>query len=92
MIKGQCLCGTIQYEYSGEIEHSILCYCEHCKLAQGAFAGWNSSIDQKKFKIIKWIKSLKEYFYTSNKARVFCMECGSPIFSYRKDFLQSDFC
>ena len=27
MIKGQCLCGDVQYQYHGEIENSILCYC-----------------------------------------------------------------
>ena len=37
MIKGQCLCG--------EIENSILCYCQHCQQAQGSIAGWNSPID-----------------------------------------------
>lgn len=30
MIKGQCLCGEVQYQYHGEIEQSILCYCQHC--------------------------------------------------------------
>ncbi|MDV2439113.1 GFA family protein [Acinetobacter gerneri] len=85
MIKGQCLCGAIQYEYLGEIEQSILCYCQHCKLAQGSVAGWNSPLDQSKFRIVQGIKYLKEYFHTEHKARVFCMECASPIYSYRKD-------
>ena len=28
---------------------------------------------------------LKEYLHTPNKARVFCQNCGSPIYSYRTD-------
>ena len=43
MIKGQCLCGAIQFQYHGEIEASILCYCQHCQQAQGSFAAWNRS-------------------------------------------------
>lgn len=85
MIEGQCLCGAIHYRYHGEIEHSILCYCTHCQQAQGAFAGWNSPLDQTKFEFIFGREHLKEYFYTPNKARVFCQNCGSPIYSYRID-------
>ena len=33
MIKGQCLCGAVQYQYQGEIENSILCYCTDCQQA-----------------------------------------------------------
>ncbi|HEX5381289.1 MAG TPA: GFA family protein, partial [Acinetobacter sp.] len=36
MIEGQCLCGTVSYRYHGEIEKSILCYCQHCQKAQGS--------------------------------------------------------
>ncbi|ENW20651.1 GFA family protein [Acinetobacter haemolyticus] len=85
MIKGQCLCGAVQYQYHAEIENSILCYCQHCQQAQGAFAGWNSPLDQSKFEFEKGRDQLKEYFHTPNKARVFCQQCGSPIYSYRTD-------
>jgi len=85
MIKGQCLCGTVQYQYDGEIEQSILCFCQHCRQAQGSIAGWNSPIDQTKFQFISGQDQLKEYLHTPNKARVFCQNCGSPIYSYRTD-------
>ncbi len=85
MIQGQCLCGRIQYHYLADIEESILCCCPHCKLAQGALFGWNSPIDRTKFKILQGSDALKEYFHTENKARVFCGQCGSPIYSYRLD-------
>lgn len=85
MIEGQCLCGRIQYRYAAEIEQSILCFCQHCRLAQGALFGWNSPIDQSKFKLLQGQDALKEYFHTENKARVFCDHCGSPLYSYRLD-------
>ena len=85
MIKGQCLCGEVQYQYHGEIEQSILCYCQHCQQAQCSIAGWNSPIDQTKFQFISGQDQLKEYLHTPNKARVFCQNCGSPIYSYRTD-------
>ena len=77
MIKGQCLCG--------EIENSILCYCQHCQQAHGSIAGWNSPIDQQKFQFLSGQNQLRKYFHTPNKARVFCQHCASPIYSYRTD-------
>lgn len=85
VIKGQCLCGEIQYKYDAEIEHSIICYCLDCQKAQGTAFGWNSPIDRAKFHLLSGHNALREYFHTPNKARVFCIICGSPIYSYRKD-------
>lgn len=87
MIQGQCLCGAVQYQYHGEIESSILCYCSHCQQAQGSIAGWNSPIERSKFELISGQGQLKEYFHTPSKARVFCQNCASPLYSYRKDLL-----
>lgn len=85
MVEGQCLCGAVKYHYDGEIEKSIVCYCKHCQMAQGAILGWNSALQKSKFEITRGIKFLKEYFHTPDKARVFCQECGSPVYSYRMD-------
>ena len=86
MIEGQCLCGLVTYRYHAEIEKTIICYCKHCQRAQGSIFGWNSPLDKSKFEISSGIKFLKEYFHSPYKARVFCQECGSPIYSYRVDF------
>ena len=85
MIEGQCLCGAVQYQYHGVIEKSIICFCQDCQKAQGAFGGWNSPIEQNKLSILSGQENLAEYFHTELKARVFCNKCGSPIYSYRKD-------
>ena len=85
MLKGQCLCGVIQYVYQAELKNSILCFCQDCRLAQGALFGWNSPIEKIYFKILTGDEFLKEFFHTPNKARVFCVQCGSPIYSYRRD-------
>ena len=85
MIEGQCLCGAVKYRYHAEIEKTMICYCKNCQMAQGSIFGWNSPLQKSKFEITQGIKFLKEYFHSSHKARVFCQECGSPIYSYRLD-------
>ncbi|WP_353939588.1 GFA family protein [Acinetobacter haemolyticus] len=59
--------------------------CSNFLIHLCAFAGWNSPLDQSKFEFVKGRDQLKEYFHTPNKARVFCQQCGSPIYSYRTD-------
>lgn len=79
MIEGQCLCGAVYYRYHAEIEKTILCFCQHCRRAQGGIMGWNSPVAREHFEVVRGLKYLKEYFHSPNKARVFCQECGSPI-------------
>ena len=79
------MCGTVQYRCHAGINQSILGYCQHCQQAQGSFAAWNSPVDQNQFELISGKEQLKEYFHTPNKARVFCQNCASPIYSYRTD-------
>lgn len=85
MIRGQCLCGAVQYQVHREIEMSILCFCQDCWQAQGSVFAWNSPIPKQNFQLLQGADFLKEYFHTHQKARVFCMNCASPIYSYRLD-------
>lgn len=85
MLKGQGLCGAIKYVYNAQLDHSILCFCIDCQRAQGGMMAWNSPIDRSKFDVIQGKSLLKEYRHTPMKSRVFCENCGSPIYSYRDD-------
>lgn len=85
MIRGQCLCGAVQYQVHQVIELSILCFCQDCQRARGSVFAWNSPIQKVNFQLNSGVDMLKSYFHTPNKARVFCMYCASPIYSYRID-------
>ena len=85
MHKGGCLCGRVEYQYRGEITEVSRCYCSHCQKAQGsAFAAVAPVLDRD-FEIIQGEEWLKEYRGTPGKVRVFCSECGSPLYSARDD-------
>lgn len=71
MVEGQCLCGSVSYRYHAEIEETIICYCQHCQSAQGSLFAWNSPLDYAKFEIVSGVESLKEYFHSPDKARIF---------------------
>jgi hypothetical protein len=85
MIKGSCLCEGIQYQYDGEITELAVCHCNMCKRAQGTPFVTNAPISFSAFKILTGSELLKSYYSSANKKRVFCSNCGSPIFSQRND-------
>lgn len=85
MLKGQCLCGGVQYHYDGELTEVAICHCGQCKRAQGTPFVTNAPIEFAKFRLLRGEDLLKSYFSSPYKRRVFCCECGSPVFSQRTD-------
>ncbi len=85
MLKGQCLCGCVQYTYHGEITEVAVCHCDQCKRAQGTPFVTNAPIQNNLFELVQGESLLKSYFSSPHKRRVFCSECGSPLFSQRTD-------
>lgn len=85
MIVGGCLCNGIRYEYDGKIDEISLCHCSLCRKAQGSAYVAVCPIDATRFRITKGNELLKEYRAVPYKSRVFCSNCGSPIYSARDD-------
>lgn len=85
MIIGGCLCKGVRYEYDGQIEEVSICHCSMCRKAQGSAFVAVSPIDAARFRITAGQDLLKEYRAVPYKARVFCANCGSPLYSARDD-------
>ncbi|WP_439136074.1 GFA family protein [Pseudomaricurvus sp.] len=85
MIKGSCLCEKIQYEYSEPIDEVAICHCDQCKRAQGTPFVTNAPIQLKSFAFVQGSELAKVFFSSPNKKRVFCSNCGSPLYSQRTD-------
>lgn len=85
MIRGGCLCGAVRYEYDGLIEEISLCHCSQCRKAQGSAYVAVSPVQSARLRITHGQALLKEYRAVPHKARVFCANCGSPIYSARDD-------
>ena len=85
MIKGSCLCGEVSYEYLAEITELAICHCQQCKQAQGTPFATNAPIETEKMKWLTGGEQFKSYFSSPNKKRVFCQNCGTPLFSQLTD-------
>jgi hypothetical protein len=85
MIKGSCLCEEVKYEYDDSINEVAVCHCNQCKRAQGTPFVTNAPIELAKCTFTNNSGSLKTYFSSPNKKRVFCGNCGTPLYSQRTD-------
>ncbi|HEX5276731.1 MAG TPA: GFA family protein [Fluviicoccus sp.] len=85
MLTGSCLCNGIRYEYHGQIEEISMCHCSMCRKAQGSAYVAVSPVPAERFRIVQGRELLKEYRAVPHKARVFCSQCGSPLYSARDD-------
>jgi len=81
--KGSCLCGGIRYEITGEPGDFGYCHCTSCRKASGSAHGANAPVDRDQFHLRSGAALLKEYESSPGKVRVFCANCGSPIYAYR---------
>jgi len=82
MYTGSCLCRSIQYEIKGELGNFGYCHCMSCRKASGSAHAANSPVNRDQFTLIGNSTSLREYESSPGKFRVFCSNCGSPIFAY----------
>lgn len=78
---GECLCGGIAFEIEGPLAPIQICHCSQCRRAQGTPFVTNIPVDVSALTFARGEDLLKAYESTPGKQRVFCRDCGSPIYS-----------
>jgi hypothetical protein len=81
MHTGSCLCRAIRYEVHGGLAAIQVCHCGDCRKAQGSAFATNIPVETADFRLISGADRLQAYESSPGKQRVFCRDCGSPIFS-----------
>jgi len=83
MLKGSCLCNSIQYEIHGELGPTMMCHCSKCRKANGSAFAVNSAVKSEEFHFVKGKEFVSEFESTPGVFRTFCKCCGTPLFSRR---------
>jgi len=83
MLKGSCLCNSIQYEIHGELGQAMMCHCSKCRKANGSAFAVNAAVKADEFKITSGQEFVTEFESTPGVFRSFCKKCGSPLVSRR---------
>ena len=81
--EGSCLCGAVRYEINGDIDTLTLCHCQRCRKAHGSAFAAVAPVAADDFRLITGEESLGDYLSASGLHRMFCKQCGSPLFSRR---------
>ena len=83
MHKGSCLCGAVAYEIDGVTGPTIYCHCSRCRKGSGSSFATVTMAKTSDFRWTKGEASVKRYTTPAGVHRVFCVECGSPLYSQR---------
>lgn len=80
MLEGSCLCGAVRYRAVGPLEKMARCHCRECRKASGGEFATNGTVKTATFQVVQGQSALKEYESSPGNYRVFCAECGSPLY------------
>lgn len=83
-ITGQCLCGSVKYEFDNPPAMTGVCHCKNCQRQAGSAFSTLAGVPKAEFRITKGEPKLYEDSDTVSGNRVerwFCGNCGSPIYS-----------
>ena len=81
MVDGQCLCGKVRFEVSGNLGDVRLCYCELCRRANGTAFSANVRVPVTSYRLLSGRELIREYESSPGAFRAFCSICGSPVFA-----------
>jgi hypothetical protein len=85
MYEGSCLCRQVRYEISGELGDFGYCHCTSCRKASGSAHAANAPVRRSEFRLLGGADLLREFESSPGKLRVFCSNCGSPLYAYLRD-------
>ena len=81
MYQGSCLCGGIRFTLNGPISSIIHCHCSLCRKSSGTAYATNGFINRQDLTITQGQELLNAFELRPGKARHFCRNCASPIYS-----------
>ncbi|GAA0478515.1 GFA family protein [Parasphingorhabdus litoris] len=78
-ITGECFCGKINYEVSGELRDARSCHCSRCRKAFSSQASAYALVDANDFKWVTGEQHLATYESNHGFGLQFCSKCGSTL-------------
>ena len=83
-MRGSCLCGGVKYQAEGPLQLVARCHCDQCRKQSGSEFASNGSVPTASFRVVQGEELLKQFEWSPGEARVFCGQCGSPMFKRSK--------
>lgn len=79
-MKGQCLCGGVVFELTGDVQSFYLCHCNYCKKGSGSAHAANIFVAKPALTWLSGESLLRHYQVPDSRhERCFCSVCGAPM-------------
>lgn len=78
-IHGECFCGKIQYEISGQLKDARSCHCSRCRKAFSSQASAYALVEPDEFKWLDGESLLTDYVNQYGFGLQFCKNFGSTL-------------
>jgi len=77
--KGECLCGSIQYQVDAIQPKMAHCHCSMCRKFHGAAFSTFGEAKKEHFHWVEGLELLESYQADNGTIRQFCKRCGSSL-------------
>ncbi|MBO6949978.1 MAG: GFA family protein [Rhodospirillales bacterium] len=82
-ITGSCLCGSVTFEYTGDVGAAAYCHCTDCRKTTGSAFNISIGLPSEGFSLTNGAP--KEFTKTADSGqpitRHFCSDCGAPLYT-----------
>ncbi len=79
MNKGECVCGEVTYEVSGEVGKLYQCHCTMCQRQTGSSAQTGLFVETDNFKWLSGENGISNFNKESGYSYSFCTTCGATV-------------
>jgi hypothetical protein len=80
--EGGCLCGAVRFKAEGDPVNVRICHCRNCQKAMGSPFFARALFAQSALEVTG---ETGRYATSERLDRVFCLRCGTRLFSWRSD-------
>ncbi|MGB0607271.1 MAG: GFA family protein [Paracoccaceae bacterium] len=82
---GNCFCGGVEVEVTGEPEASLVCHCKICRAWSAGPVNGATLWKPENVTVTKGKDLLKSYAQNDGHDRTWCTECGGHVFTDHTD-------
>lgn len=84
-LTGGCACGTVRFEIAAPLTTAVYCHCTRCQRRTGTAAAASASVPSGTLRIVSGDERIRAWKPPDGRAKLFCADCGSALFSRSSD-------